>query len=579
VYKVLGIIFTNKMSAGTPGIEVRSPRYGYQSPNVRTRAHEKEELSDLNDRLANYISRMRYLEQQNSHLTAQISTSQESVSREVGNVKAMYETELADTRRLLDESANDRASLKVDVEKLNFEVDDLKKRLAKEETVRYTTQEDLKRTERRLHDKELLYSNLAKERKSLDSKCKDLENQLEAALAELNQVKNKYEQEMLARNDAENRLQTLQEEIAFNNKIHSKEILELRSSNESIRYRLESTDGPPQDMEGLLREKLQELREEFEDEAETARQELEDAYKSKFEDMKKQSDRERGHVSRLIEKNNEIKTEFDKLRGDYSMLEARNIQLQKQLNEFEDMRKVDKEDFRRQLYERDERISNLQERLKELEGEYEALLGIKLSLDLEIAAYRKMLEGEEERLSISTSPQSQARQSSSKRRGTKRARGAEAEEETVEQATVENSSEGNIELTESDADGKFIKLFNKAEQDEALGGYYVQRVVNGRDDTAVEYKFTPKYVLKGGHSVTLWSTSSGVKQKAPTDLVLRNGENWPVGQSIVTSVINHEAEIVAKHTYVASVRDETSGPSRRSRKRRTGGERESCQIM
>lgn len=55
----------------------------------------------------------------------------------------------------------------------------------------------------------------------------------------------------------------------------------MRTSNDTIRYRLESTDGPPQDMEGLLREKLQELREEFEDEAETARQELEDAYKSK----------------------------------------------------------------------------------------------------------------------------------------------------------------------------------------------------------------------------------------------------------------------------------------------------------
>ena len=41
------------------------------------------------------------------------------------------------------------------------------------------------------------------------------------------------------------------------------------------------TDGLPTEYDNILREKLQELREEFEEEAELARQELEDAYKAK----------------------------------------------------------------------------------------------------------------------------------------------------------------------------------------------------------------------------------------------------------------------------------------------------------
>ena len=40
-------------------------------------------------------------------------------------------------------------------------------------------------------------------------------------------------------------------------------------------------------------------------------------------------------------------------------------------------------------------------------------------------------------------------------------------------------------------------------QDEALGGWFVQRVVNDKEDEAIEYKFTPKYVLKAAQTVTV----------------------------------------------------------------------------
>ena len=102
----------------TPSQEVRSPRYGVKSPNVRNRVMEKEELSGLNDRLATYIDRMRQLEQQNSKLSAEITTSKESVSREVGNVKALYEAELAEARKLLDDTSKEKALLQLENKKL-----------------------------------------------------------------------------------------------------------------------------------------------------------------------------------------------------------------------------------------------------------------------------------------------------------------------------------------------------------------------------------------------------------------------------------------------------------------------------
>lgn len=67
------------------------------------------------------------------------------------------------------------------------------------------------------------------------------------------------------------------------------------------------------------------------------------------------------------------------------------------LSEIEKLRLLDQEDFKQQLEEKEIKIRSLNESMEHLEREYESLLGIKIGLDIEISAYRKMLEGEEER--------------------------------------------------------------------------------------------------------------------------------------------------------------------------------------
>lgn len=54
----------------------------------------------------------------------------------------------------------------------------------------------------------------------------------------------------------------------------------MRATSETYQLRIDHVDGP-KDYDSLLRDKLQELREEFEDEAENAKEELEAAYRSK----------------------------------------------------------------------------------------------------------------------------------------------------------------------------------------------------------------------------------------------------------------------------------------------------------
>lgn len=90
-----------------------------------TRIDEKNELQNLNDRLANYIEQVRRLEQDNARLNQQIQTSQEIVTREVVSIKSLYEKELSDARSLVDETSKERAKLQIDVNRYKNENEDL----------------------------------------------------------------------------------------------------------------------------------------------------------------------------------------------------------------------------------------------------------------------------------------------------------------------------------------------------------------------------------------------------------------------------------------------------------------------
>jgi len=87
--------------------EAQSP--GRQSPSRLSRIKEKEELQNLNDRFAGYIEVVRQLKEQNLKIETELIAVKEQHGMGSDGIKALYETELADTRALLDETAKEKA--------------------------------------------------------------------------------------------------------------------------------------------------------------------------------------------------------------------------------------------------------------------------------------------------------------------------------------------------------------------------------------------------------------------------------------------------------------------------------------
>jgi lamin B len=98
------------------------------SPGQKQRVEEKQELQNLNSRLAAYIDRVRTLQEENGRLMVQVRSKEETVTREVVAVKETYEKELTDVKALLDDATKEKAALQVEKRNLRASNEDLKEK-------------------------------------------------------------------------------------------------------------------------------------------------------------------------------------------------------------------------------------------------------------------------------------------------------------------------------------------------------------------------------------------------------------------------------------------------------------------
>uniref|UniRef100_A0A3P9HJJ6 Alpha-internexin-like n=1 Tax=Oryzias latipes TaxID=8090 RepID=A0A3P9HJJ6_ORYLA len=311
------------------------------------RTNEKEQLQGLNDRFATFIDKVRQLEQQNKVLETELVTLRQKQS-EPSRVAQLYQQELRELRSQLEELNREKGHILI--EKNNME-DELQKVIVKyDEEVRIREETE----------------------QTLRSFRKDVDN---AAAIRL---------------DLERRMETLMDEISFLKKVHEEEIEELSSMIGAQEVPVGLEPAKPD-----LTSALKEIRNQYESIASKNLQSAEEWYKSKFASLSEQATRSTEAMRASREELTEFRRQLQSKTVEIETLRGANESLERQIGEMEDTHNAEITAMQDTINHLDSELRNLKGEMAQHLREYQDLLNVKMALDIEIAAYRKLLEGEE----------------------------------------------------------------------------------------------------------------------------------------------------------------------------------------
>jgi len=510
-----------------------------------SREKEKKDMQDLNERFADYIEKVRFLEAQNKKLADELNKLKSKWGTETNSIKAMFEAELAEARKLLDDANREKGRLELRLASLEEVLEELRERAEAAQKAALAEREKNEKLIQQLSDLEAEVNLLRRRFQTVDGDREKDKKAIADYKEKLQLARSQLDNETLLHIDAENRRQTLEEELEFLKALHEQEMKELAA----LAYR-DTTSENRAYWKSEMGQALREIQQVYDDKIDDMRGQMENYVELKVREVRTGATQQNMEAIHLKEDNKRIRGQMGSLQDRLTDLDARNALLAREL---EALRR-EKDDIERRLQQQN---NDLQEDLvktrAELEAIYKELAHIsdtKLGLELEIAAYRKLLEGEENRVGLRqivdmiTQDQSYTFRQTEATSGDTSKVSQVVKGEMSAKTTYQRSAKGPVAIAEIEVSGKFIQLENTGRKEENLGEWKLKRNIDGEDK--VDYGLPKTFVLNPGEKVKIWAKGTKPADAPATDLE-SDVPSWLTGNNITTKLVNPANEDRATH--------------------------------
>jgi intermediate filament protein if len=357
----------------------------------------------------------------------------------------------------------------------------------------------------------------------------------------LNRVRIDIDNETLLQVDAENRRQALEDELEFLKSIFEQELKELSD----LAYRDTTTENR-EFWKNEMGPALREIQQMYDGKLDNLKDEMETMYNLKVQEFRTGASRQNMDTVHSKEEITRLKTITGDLKGKMNDLEARNAHLQMEIDQLERERQERRAALEEENTDLKQQLAKMHAEQAAITQELAQISDSKLTLELEICGYRKLLEGEENRDGLKQIVDSMYSTMMSSQGGG-HGGGEGGSGVNVSQAvrgnitaktTYQRSAKGPVNVGDCSADGNFITLENTSRKDEPIGGWSLKRNTDGRDMPG--YTVPANTVIKAGEKIKIYAR--GKRGDDPTGLESQV-DIWDTTGSIInTKFCNPQGE-------------------------------------